>query len=406
LYAIWIAQTLALVGFGLRDSFLPFYIKRLGSFDTEQAAVWSGLIAAAGAGVMAFSAPVWGVMADRHGRKPMVLRAMFGAMITIALSGLVTAPWHLLTLRLLEGGLTGTVTACTALVAASAPRDKLGYSLGLLGMAVFSGASLGPFFGGILADLIGYRATFFVSATMLGIAGVIVFCFVAERFKPPVRTVPATAERGLKGVRASLSWIMAPVFFTLIVVLCITRLAQTAVRPIFPLFVEELGHYSDAHAASVTGMAFGLLGVTSAVASVYLGRRGDKIGHARILTVCTLVAGLLFVPMALATEPWHLVALQGLFGFAAGGMVPAANALIAHHTSPERRGMTYGIAQSAGSFGAFVGPLGGSAIAATLGFRAAFFFTAGILIASAFAISYAFANARRTADETTLSMAD
>jgi DHA1 family multidrug resistance protein-like MFS transporter len=406
LYALWIAQTLALVGFGLRDSFLPFYIKRLGSFDTEQAAVWSGLIAAGGAGVMAVSAPIWGVMADRRGRKPMVLRAMFGAMLTIALSGLATAPWHLLSLRLLEGGLTGTVTACTALVAATAPKDKLGYSLGLLSMAVFSGSSLGPFFGGLLADLIGYRATFFISSSMLASAGVIVYYFVQERFSPPVRTEAKNEQRGLKGMRVSLSWMMAPLFITMIAVLFVSRLAQMAVRPIFPLYVEELGNYSDKHAASVSGMAFGLLGLTSAIASVYLGKRGDKVGHQRILVICTLLAALFYLPMALANQPWHLVVLQGLFGIAAGGLIPAANALVANHTSPERRGVTYGITNSASSLGSFVGPLSGSAIAATLGFRATFAFTTAVLIALTIAIAYTFSGARRRAEDRSLGLAD
>ena len=63
-------------------------------------------------------------------------------MMTVGLMGIATEPWHLLGLRLIEGAFTGTVTASTALVAASAPKDKLGYSLGLISMAVFSGASL------------------------------------------------------------------------------------------------------------------------------------------------------------------------------------------------------------------------------------------------------------------------
>src|SRR5680860_1894778 len=100
LYALWIAQVLAIVGFTLRDSFLPFFLKDIGTDEIESATLWSGLVQAGGALVMAFAAPIWGIVADRKGRKPMVLRAMFAAMITIGLMGLVSAPWQLLALRM------------------------------------------------------------------------------------------------------------------------------------------------------------------------------------------------------------------------------------------------------------------------------------------------------------------
>src|SRR5215216_2675445 len=114
LYAVWIAQMLAIIGFSLRVPFLPFYLKDLGADSVDQVAVWSGLINAGGAGVMAITAPIWGVISDRHGRKPMVLRSMFAATITVGLMGFATAPWQLLSLRFVEGAFTGTVTASTA----------------------------------------------------------------------------------------------------------------------------------------------------------------------------------------------------------------------------------------------------------------------------------------------------
>ncbi|MEA2524139.1 MAG: transporter, family, multidrug resistance protein [Thermomicrobiales bacterium] len=389
LYALVVAQAFAIVGFGLRDAFLPFYLKGLGNLDNDQAALWSGFVAAGGAGVMAITAPLWGIVSDRRGRKPMVLRAMFAATLTVGFMGIATAPWHLLGLRLVEGAFTGTVTASTALVAASAPKDKLGYSLGLISMAVFSGASLGPFLGGVLADWIGYRATFGVSAAMLASAGVIVLFFVRERFTPPVRA-PRGPERGLAAFRASTSWMMAPMLVTMIAVLFVVRLAQMGVRPIMPLYVEELGHYDDKHAASVAGIAFGLLGLTSAFSSVYLGRRGDRVGHRKILVGCTLGAGLIYLPMALVRAPWQLVVLQGLFGVAAGGLIPAANAIVANATPGERRGFIYGITAGASSLGGFFGPLAGAAIAASLGFSAAFVSTAVLLLLLTAAVAYAF----------------
>ncbi|HMM41580.1 MAG TPA: MFS transporter, partial [Thermomicrobiales bacterium] len=57
LYALWIAQTLTIIGFSLRTPFLPFYIKDLGAESFASQALWAGVINAGGAAVMAVSAP-------------------------------------------------------------------------------------------------------------------------------------------------------------------------------------------------------------------------------------------------------------------------------------------------------------------------------------------------------------
>ena len=64
-----------------------------------------GIVNAAGAGVMAITAPIWGTVADRYGRKPMLMRAQFSAFFTIGLMAFATEAWHLLGLRLVEAGL-------------------------------------------------------------------------------------------------------------------------------------------------------------------------------------------------------------------------------------------------------------------------------------------------------------
>jgi DHA1 family multidrug resistance protein-like MFS transporter len=387
LYALWIAQVLAIVGFTLRDSFLPFFLKDIGAGNVESATLWSGLVQAGGALVMAFAAPVWGIVADRKGRKPMVLRAMFAAMITIGLMGFAVAPWQVLTLRMVEGAFTGTVAASTALVASTAPRERLGYALGMIQTAVFAGASFGPFLGGLMADHFGYRPTFFIASGFLALAGVLVFFTVQERFTP----APRSDVRGLAAVRASRAWLLAPTMVTMMGVLFVSRFAQMGVRPITPLYIAELGDLSDARAASVTGLAYGLLGVTSAIASIVLGRYGDRAGHQRILFFSVLSAGIIFLPMALITAPWQMVILQALFGIGAGGLIPAANAIIAERTTPERRGAVFGVTASVGAIGSFIGPLVGAAIAATLGFPATFAFTGLVLVGLAVFLAYAIA---------------
>ena len=311
---------LAILGFSLRTPFLPFYLQDLGADSDSAAALWSGLINAGGAGVMAITAPFWGAIADRHGRRPMLIRAMFASTITVGLMGFATAPWQLLGLRFMEGAFSGTVTAATALVAVSMPKDRLGYGLGIIQMAVFSGASLGPLFGGVLADQIGYRATFMVAAGMLFVGGLIVTFVVREQFTPMPRKMGGA--RGFSALRAANAWMFAGVMGSMILMLFASRFASSSVQPIIPLFIEQLGDANslfNLSAATVSGLALGMLGLTSAISSIFLGRIGDKRGHQPVLLWCALGAGLLYLPMALANASWQLVVLQGLFGVAAAG---------------------------------------------------------------------------------------
>ncbi len=177
------------------------------------------------------------------------------------------------------------------------------------------------------------------------------------------------------------------------------RFVQMGGRPILPLYIEELGGYSEARSASLAGLAFGLMGLTSAISSMVLGRRGDRVGHQRILVVCLIASVIAYFPMAAVMTAWQVIVLQGLFGFAVGGLLPSTNAIIAASTPPERRGSVFGFTASAGSMGAFIGPLVGSGIAATLGFRYAFAFLALILLVTTTAILWTQFSGRLTRTE-------
>jgi DHA1 family multidrug resistance protein-like MFS transporter len=395
LYAITLAQWLAIVGFSLREPIIPFYLKHLGDLSTDSATRWSGLFAAGGGATMAISAPIWGLVGDKVGRKPMLLRSMIAASITVGFMGLATAPWHIVGLRLVEGGFTGTVTASTALVATSAPKERLGYNLGMVQTAVFAGAAFGPTIGGFTAAHFGYRATFAISSALLLSAVVIVIFFVQEVFTRPEKAPASTESRS-----SQWAWMLGAIMLAMLTVLFAVRFVQQGIRPVMPLYLQELGHYSDSHAATVSGWMFGVLGVSSAVSAIIFGRHGDKVGHQAILFWCVLGAGLLYLPMAIAQNAWQLIALQGLFGIAAGGMIPSANAIIANVTPPDRRGFTYGITSTAGSVGSAIGPLLLSTlIAPSFGFETAFITVGVLLIALA---AWLWLGARSRADTMTV----
>jgi DHA1 family multidrug resistance protein-like MFS transporter len=377
LYAVWAGEMLALIGFASRVSFLPFYLGDLGVTDVDGQTLWSGLINAAGAGAMAITAPLWGLLADRHGRKPMLLRGLFGGAVVVFLMGLATAPWQLLVLRVLEGTLTGTVAAATALVATSAPRARLGYALGMVQTAVFAGAAVGPLFGGIAYDRIGPRATFAMAGAMLAAGGIVVALFAREHFSPVARG-PLHDEGRWRRFQTSSAFLFSAAMLTMLAAIFVIRMVAMALQPIIPLFVAQLST-GTSDVATVAGIVLGAAGLTSAVAAAYFGRLGDRLGHRRILAVSLTAAGLIYLPMAIVRNPWQLAVLQGLLGVAAGGLIPSANALIAHLTPLSRRGAVFGLTAALSGVGGFVGPLLGASLATSLGFRATFV-AAGILL--------------------------
>lgn len=376
LYALWVAQILTIIGFSLRTPFLPFYVAELGADTFEQQALWAGAINAGGAAIMAITAPIWGALADRYGRKLMVLRAMFAGSLTISLMAVATSPWQLLALRFVEGAFTGTVAASTTLAASTVPKERLGYGLGLMQMAVFSGSAVGPLFGGVLADAFGYRTTFLLAGSMLFISGWIVLFLVHEEFERPA---PGSSTRSASVDTLHLLW--QPALLAVILGLLALRSASTALQPIVPLMVEQLARGSGA-VNSLAGLSLGVAGLTSAVAAVAIGQAGDRFGANRLLVATSLLAGLTYLPLAAAQSVTHLVLLQAAFGIASGGMLPTANALIAHLTPPERRGTVYGFTTTATAIGAFIGPLGGTALAAALSIRAAFVALGALLLAT------------------------
>src|SRR5919199_813576 len=145
LAALWFGQLISALAFSFALPFLPLYIQSLGVPDAAQAGLWAGASSAAFSVVMATMGPVWGTVADRRGPRLMVGRALFGGAFVIGSMGLVRNVYQLFALRVIQGGVTGVQAAITVLVSALVPREKLGWSVGMLQMATFSGASLGPF---------------------------------------------------------------------------------------------------------------------------------------------------------------------------------------------------------------------------------------------------------------------
>ncbi len=160
--------------------FLPLYVETLGVTGADALSLWSGLIFSVTFIVSAAVAPLWGSLADRKGRKLMLLRASFGMGAVILMQAFVTEAWQLLLLRALMGLTSGYIPNAMALVAAQVPRERSGWALSCVSTGQISGVILGPMLGGLLADWLGLRLVFIVTAALLLISFLVTLFLIKE----------------------------------------------------------------------------------------------------------------------------------------------------------------------------------------------------------------------------------
>lgn len=371
--ALWVAQVISAVAFSFALPFLPLYIQTLGVADAGEAGLWAGASSAGFSVVMAVLGPVWGVMADRRGPRLMVGRAMFGGAFVIGGMGLVRSVYGLFGLRLVQGAITGVQAAITVLVAAIVPRRRLAYSVGLLQMATFGGASVGPILGGTVADRYGYRPAFLITGALMLLSGVIIFAAVPERVRPRRGAARVGLVSGLRWSAAS------PALLGMLAILFILQFAATVVSPVLPLFIKELSGETTG-AATATGLMLGLGGLFGSLSAIAAGRAADTVGHKPVLLLAAAGSTLLYFPQALVTNTDQLLLLRIGLGLFNGALIPSTQAIIGLTTPPERRGIAFGVAASAASLGSAAGPLVGALVAAALGIRAVFVVTSALLL--------------------------
>ena len=378
LYIMFAAQLMTAIGFSSIFPFFPLYVHQLGSSTGMNLDVLSGLVFSSQAFTMMIAAPIWGTIADRYGRKLMVVRAMFGGSIILLLMAFVRSAEELVLLRAIQGLITGTVAAANALIASVTPREQAGYGMGLLQVGQGAGVALGPIIGGAVADRFGYAAAFYVTALLLLLGGVLVLLGVQESFeRRPVTTLKGPGV--LTAWHAIFSFPGVPVIYFL---QFLSQLGSNLLTPLLPLFIPTVLGPSE-NVNTFTGLVVGVTAASSTLSSLYLGRLGDRIGHRTILIASLATAGLLYFPQMLSQQGWQVLVLQALIGVAAGGIVPSISALYMRFTRPGLEGAVYGLDNSISSGARSLAPMFGSAIAVWWSLRTAFPITGSIMILAA-----------------------
>ncbi|MBT3398745.1 MAG: MFS transporter [Rhodospirillaceae bacterium] len=371
----FLAQVLGILGFSFCTPFLPFFVGDLGVKDAGAQAFWAGIALASAGFTFAVFAPIWGVMADRYGRKLMVCRAMFGGALSLLLMSFANTVPQLVVCRVFQGVFSGTLAASIALVASVVPQHRTGVTLGMMQAAVFIGNAIGPFFGGLAADAFGYRVSFRIGALLTLLGGVLVYLGTRESFTP--HTAEDAAES--QGFRSIL---LLPGFLVSAAILFGVRLSNSLANPSFPLIVKDILTVRR-NLNSITGSVMAASAVAAAVSAAVLGHFGDKLGHRRILVGCCLGAGVASAGHFFAGSLPPLFAVRILFGLTVAGMLPAANATI-HAVVDERSiGRAYGLATSLSMLGSAIGPAMGGYLAMQAGLRVPFLVTAAAQVALA-----------------------
>jgi DHA1 family multidrug resistance protein-like MFS transporter len=375
LAALWLAEFTAILGFSFAFPFLPLFLHReLHIPNGPELSFWTGIAASATGFALALTSPIWGRLADRYGRKPMLVRAMIGGGISVGLMGLAQSALQLTVLRGVQGASSGTVAAATALVATETPAQHLAWALGILTSSISLGSAVGPAAGGVAANVIGLRAIFLAGGAMLLLAAIPVVFLVRES---PRRMTRTDAPRTFEVLRLA----RAGTIGALAVLIVAQGLQQTSYGAAQQLVVLRLIELTGAQQAQfLTGLTFAAGGIATALASLTYHRLLRRTSYRRLLIAGALLLGLALLGAASAATAPFVIAGFVLASFFSGALAPAFGAMIGLESPAIVQATVFGVGSSAIALGFGLGPLLGGIVASAAGIRA------GLVVAAILAL--------------------
>lgn len=374
LIVLWFCTFVAGMAFSEIMPFLSLFVSQLGDFTKAQITFYSGLAFAADYAISAISAPLWGIIADKKGRKIMLLRASLGMAVAMGLMGFVTNVWQLVALRALQGVFAGFISNAQALVASQTPRKYSGRALSTLITGAVSGQLFGPVIGGLLAQLFSIRNTFFITAGLLMVAFLLSLFFVQEHFKP----VAHHREPG--DSRNPLAAFQNPRL--IIVMLCSTAIVQfgnASIAPIISLYVRELMHYRGPITV-VAGIIAALPGISNIFSAPRLGCYGDQHGSGKVLLFGYIFAVIMYFPQGIVTSVVALGILRFAIGISDGALYPEIQTVLTKNTPVHLTSTIFSYNQSFQAIGNMFGALLGGLVAGWFNYNAVFIMTALLLL--------------------------
>lgn len=364
LYIVWAVQILSLMSFSFGIPFLPYYIQEMGVTEPDKLRLLTGIISSAPAIGMGIMAPVWGIMADRFGKKPMLLRALFSSFLILTGLGLVNSVGWVLALRAFQGFLSGTVTAAGALVAAKTPQQNMSFALGILASSTFLGRSIGPAVGGILAEAVGYRISFILGGATMLIAFFLILIFIKE---DKISVNEKTSKSGIGFWK-----IFTPYVILVLVVIFFMRIGRTVATPYLPLLVQQIRGTIEGSSLT-TGIITAGASVATAVSALLFTRLGDRYDKRRLVAIFLGAGAIAVIPVLLSQSLLWFGIFYSLMFLMLGGTDPLIMSYSLTLVPDNKKGLLFGIRASVGSIAWAIAPLIGSYVSINHSLEAVFY---------------------------------
>ncbi|RIX53097.1 MFS transporter [Paenibacillus nanensis] len=381
MWILWFGVLFCSSSYTMAVPFLPLFLYDLG-VDKGSVNLWAGVVHSSAFMVGAIMAPLWGMLADKFGKRNMVIRAGLSLAVIYALIAFVQTPWQLVGVRMLHGFVGGFVPASMSIVATIAPKEKLGWSLGIMQAGTMTGGILGPLFGGLLAEAFGMRKSFIAAAVIIFLAAIAVLLWVKEG--KGQRQSGATSKKDSAPVTYRLAFRNRALIYMLLI-LVVFQLSVNMIQPLLSLHIADL-QGGEKGAVLSAGFVLALIGIAGIIASPIWGRLGERKGYYRILVFCLLCAGTIICLQYFVEALWLFALVQFLFGLFMAGVGPIVNTLMVQSTDEQFRGRSFGLTASANQFGSMLGPLLGGLLGLFLGIHWIFVATGVIMFAAGLAV--------------------
>lgn len=335
-WALALCVFIAFVGFQFFSPFLPLYIRELGVTDPSAIALWSGLLAAVTPTVSGLLAPLFGRLADRFGRKMMLIRSLAAFTVIIAAMGLVRSVWQLFVARLLMGFFAGFTPMAIALASVSAPRERASVAIARVQGAQLLSVAVGPAVGGIVASHLGIRPAFFVTAGMCVIALVaLIFLFQEARPDGPGAGEGRAARRSTPFA----TFLGYPHFMTVMALLLIAQFVDRGLSLLIPL---QVAHMPGVEAAATSGLIIAVAALGATFSASVVARVSQWVPAGQLLLGQLVVGGAFCALMALAESRLPLLLLRTVVALCLGGTLTLAYTLGGMIVPPDTRGAAFG----------------------------------------------------------------
>lgn len=382
MWILWFGVLFCSSSYTMSVPFLPLFLFDLGVPDSS-VNLWAGIVHSSAFLVGAVMAPLWGLLADKYGKRRMVIRAGLSLAVIYALIAFVQTPWQLVGARMLHGFVGGFVPASMSIVASVAPKEKLGWSLGVMQAGTMTGGILGPLFGGLLAEAFGLRRSFVAAAIIILAATVAVIVWVREG-KAEAPELAAAGKKRAEPVTYRMAF-RNRALMSMLLILVLFQLSVNMIQPLLTLHIAKLQGGLQGAVLSA-GFVLSLIGIAGILASPVWGRLGERKGYYRILVTCLLSAGLVISMQYFVQDLWLFAIVQFVFGLFMAGIGPIVNTLVVQNTDEQFRGRSFGLTTSANQFGAMLGPLIGGLLGLAVGIHWIFVATGTMMAATGVSI--------------------